>query len=501
MSRMTSWTKNRTNSKNIYNMHGRRNSRPFLRRTTLKVNTSTGHGLKKLVAVLFSLLFLITLFPISAFAWPVDGSPASSWYGDSVIGSDGAGYYTPAPWSYMRYNGDGTTSYGSWKGGQIYQHFVLADASSVSRWVYCVEGGVNFDSSAGGYSPGSGYMNLLPQSAQYGIMIASLYGWQPGAALPIGGINENDWYMATQVIIWEYQQQLRSDPHSRHDNGPVGANQFYGILAGRPAEQAYNWILGQIARHSTLPSFTGSSAGSAPVHELKWDTVDKVYRLTLTDTNTLNIDFEKLSGGGITVSRSGNQYIFTSTKMIMTPETYRYRKNVPTAGGILIWGRSGYQTMMTGAEDPVSFYANFKTETYGWANLIKTSEDGIVSGISFTISGTDILGNAVNEIVTTGANGQVKKALLPGTYLVSEHPIDRYVTPANQYVTIESGQTSSVSFTNILKKFRVKLTKTDADTGVVQGDASLAGAVYGLYKGDQLIDTYSHRKWGHPIPR
>lgn len=47
---------------------------------------------------------------------------------------------------------------------------------------------------------------------------------------------------------------------------------------------------------------------------------------------------------------------------------------------------------------------------------------------------------------------------------MSEQPIDRYVTPASQYITIESGQTASVQFSNVLKKFRVMAYKTDADT-------------------------------------
>ena len=41
------------------------------------------------------------------------------------------------------------------------------------------------------------------------------------------------------------------------------------------------------------------------------------------------------------------------------------------------------------------------------------------------------------------------------------------------------------------KKFNVTVTKSDAETGTAQGDASLAGAVYGIYKGEELIDTYT----------
>ncbi len=47
-----------------------------------------------------------------------------------------------------------------------------------------------------------------------------------------------------------------------------------------------------------------------------------------------------------------------------------------------------------------------------------------------------------------------------------------------------------MNFDNILKKFRVKVVKTDIEEGTAQGDASLAGAKYGLFKGDELIDTY-----------
>ena len=193
--------------------------------------------------------------------------------------------------------------------------------------------------------------------------------------------------------------------------------------------------------------------------ELKWDTEKKVYTLTVTDTNNLKIDLETVKGSGVSITRSGNKYTFTSKNMIMNPVTFEFRKDIPVANDMLIWGRPGYQTMMTGASDPVSFFAKVKTETYGTAKIVKTSEDGIVSGITFNISGTDILGNKVDKNVTTGENGQVKEKLLPGTYLVKELPVERYVTPSAQYVTIESGQTATVHFSNILKKFRVRVVK------------------------------------------
>ena len=44
--------------------------------------------------------------------------------------------------------------------------------------------------------------------------------------------------------------------------------------------------------------------------------------------------------------------------------------------------------------------------------------------------------------------------------------------------------TEPVSYTHLV-------TKSDAETGTAQGGASLAGAVYGIYKGEELIDTYT----------
>ena len=459
----------------------------------MKTNTHR-RGLHRIVAFLLCAVCVFSLLPAQAFAAGV-GQKASSWLGDQYVGSDGQHYYSPAPTNFLAYNSDGTTEKRSGSGGSAYRHYMLTDSDGVTHSVYCVESGIPYNTSENTYTSENGtnsnYLNMLPSAAKRGITLTAIYGWKPGASLPVSGINEDDYKIATQIILWEYQQQLRSDPYSRHGNGHASADQYYSVIAGRPAEKAYNWILEQVASHSTVPSFTAAKKGDAPVLELKWDTSRKVYTLTVTDTNNLNIDLQMLSGSGVSVTRNGNKYTFTSKNMIMDPVTFEFRKDIPVANDMLIWGRPGYQTMMTGASDPVSFFVKIKTETYGTAKIVKTSEDGIVSGISFHISGTDILGNEVNENVTTGENGQIAKKLLPGTYLVTEIPVDRYVTPSAQYVTVESGQTASVHFSNILKKFRVHVVKSDADTGTAQGDATLAGATYGLFNNGDLVDTYT----------
>lgn len=459
-----------------------------------KTNTHYRSGVKRLLAFLLCAVCVFGMIPTQAFAFS-PGQKASSWLGDQYVGSDGQHYYAPAPYTYLVYNSDGTMDVRSSSGGNAYRHYMLTASDGSSQQVYCVESGIAYNTSDNTYTSESGtnsnYLNLLPAEARRGITLTAIYGWKPGASLPVSGINEDDYKMATQVILWEYQQQLRSDPYSRHGNGHASANQYYSTVAGRPAEKAYNWILSQVASHSTVPSFTSTKKSEAPELELKWDTEKKVYTLTVTDTNNLKIDLETVKGSGVSITRSGNKYTFTSKNMIMNPVTFEFRKDIPVANDMLIWGRPGYQTMMTGASDPVSFFAKVKTETYGTAKIVKTSEDGIVSGITFNISGTDILGNKVDKNVTTGENGQVKEKLLPGTYLVKELPVERYVTPSAQYVTIGSGQTATVHFSNILKKFRVRVVKSDADTGTAQGDATLARATYGIYCGGELVDTYT----------
>lgn len=116
--------------------------------------------------------------------------------------------------------------------------------------------------------------------------------------------------------------------------------------------------------------------------------------------------------------------------------------------------------------------------------------------MKFHLYGTSLSGLAVDEYAVTDGNGVAKfeDVLISGDtpYVLEE--VDtaiRYVVPASQTAPIEWNKVTNRSFQNILKKFNVTVTKTDAETGTPQGDASLAGAVYGIYKGEELIDTYT----------
>lgn len=59
---------------------------------------------------------------------------------------------------------------------------------------------------------------------------------------------------------------------------------------------------------------------------------------------------------------------------------------------------------------------------YGSVKIVKTSEDGKVSGISFTVSGS-----GTEQTVTTNATGEMQlDDLRPGVYTVTEQSNDRY---------------------------------------------------------------------------
>lgn len=136
--------------------------------------------------------------------------------------------------------------------------------------------------------------------------------------------------------------------------------------------------------------------------------------------------------------------------------------------------------------DPHSFSINVNVE-FGDLEIIKTSEDGKVDNIKFNFNG-----NGINKDFVTDSKGKIFVGNIPvGVYTVTEYPLDKYVTPKSQTVVITNGQTSTVHFSNILKKFRVKAVKSDIEKGKAQGDAKLSGAKYGLFKGEELIDTYT----------
>lgn len=148
-------------------------------------------------------------------------------------------------------------------------------------------------------------------------------------------------------------------------------------------------------------------------------------------------------------------------------------------------------TVVSGQVSTVNFSNKLRR---GDLTVKKTAEDGLTEGMKFRLYGTSLSGIEVNEYAVTDKNGVAKfKDVLIGTgYTLEEVDTPtRYVVPDKQTAAIEWNKVTNKSFDNDLKKFNVTVTKSDRRTGLPQGDASLAGAKYGIYKGNQPIDTYS----------
>ena len=394
--------------------------------------------------------------------------------------------------------------------------------------------------------------------------------------------------VATQLLIWETVVGERDADFNKVGTGGKSAiveqistnHPLYSRIMGY-----YNSIAASVQRHSKVPSFLAKSAGKAQNIELEWN--GEAYTATLADTNGVLSDYVfSANASGIRFSVSGNTLTITADDAPSDTVTITVEKKNSQRRGVITWTDGVYgpngklQDTVTYAQtvnDPVKGYLNIKV-SYGSAKIVKTSEDGKVEGISFTITG-----NGVNKTVTTGAGGIIQiDNLALGVYTVTEQNYDKYEPQEVRRVTVVSGQVTTVnfnntlkrgklivtktsedglnegvkfhlygtslsglavdeyavtdsagkavfsdvligtgytleevdtairyvvpekqtaavewntvtnkSFTNILKKWNVTVTKSDAETGLPQGDATLAGAVYGIYKGDQLVDTYT----------
>ena len=354
----------------------------------------------------------------------------------------------------------------------------------------------------------------------------------------------------------------------------------------------YSSIAESVQKHTKVPSFCTKSTGSAKVNELKWD--GSKYVTTLTDSNGVlgNYNFSA-NIDGVKFSTSGNKLTISMDKAPSKEFTITASKANGSRKGLVVWtdGKyspgNGIQDVVSYTQkvsDPVKGFVKMKV-SYGSCQIVKTSEDGKVDGISFTISG-----NGVNKTVKTANGGKIQiDNLMPGVYTVTEQTIDKYVPQEVHRVTIVAGQVARVNFnnvlkrgtlkvikssednlvegvtfhlygtslsgiavdeyavtdnkgvatfkdvlisgsepytieevdtairyvvpanqtapinwkevtirnfTNILKKFSVTVTKSDREEGTPQGDAKLSGAVYGIYKGETLVDKYVTDKDG-----
>lgn len=450
---------------------------------------------------------------------------------------------------------------------------------------YCIEPGHTLYSGNTLTESASTVWKNLGSAKQKAINLALLYG-KPGSGKSLSGTEDQKW-VATQLIVWEFVSGCRSTA----DGYKCTNTKFIdGICAGGAnpgVKSVYNAISKSLANYTTVPSFASAIASKAETYEMKY--TDGKYTLTLTDSNSILSDFSFKTTGSVGASVSGNKLTLTSTSPVNDAVTFNSAKSMPSVGNttLIPYGDATLQDVITGVEndaDPIRAYFKVKT-SLGNLKLVKTSEDGNVANIEFTVKG-----DGYSKTVKTNSKGEFELTdLVPGNYTVTEVTDSKYETQKSQTVKVESGKTATVtfenvlkkgclevvktsednlnegvkfhlygtslsgasidlyattnadgvatfkdvlvsgdkpytleevntadryvvpkkqtapiewnkvtqrSFENVLKKWNLTVTKTDAETKSAQGDATLAGAIYGIYNNGKLVDKYTTDKNG-----
>ena len=511
-------------------------------------------------------------------------------------------------------DGDANLDYsGTWGHDEL--HYMNGWTSGEATWMttlhtigsfdgpacYCIEPGVPRNLYRSYESYGEDYWDTFP--AEYnrtidGRTMKTLlgrimqYGYQGNLSLDWRSQNEADadklaHMMATQVLVWETVVGERDADFNHVDPGSADAvksvyrtsHPLYSRFSAY-----YDSIEASVKKHTVVPSFMDRSEEDAQTVELSWD--GSRYTATLTDTNSVLSEYAFSSAqSDMTFAVDGNDLTISAETASADGVTITAVRN-NTRQGVVVWSDGHYGpdgtmqdvvTFRDTVSDPMYAYLHLKVG-YGSVKIIKTSEDGKVSGISFTVSG-----NGTEQTVTTNADGEMQlDDLRPGVYTVTEQSNDRYEPQEVRQVTVISGQVATVAFhnmlkrgslevvktaedglnegvkfhltgtslaglsvdeyavtgsngkavfsdvligtdyilsevdtgiryvvpedqttavewntvtqaevRNVLKKWSATVTKWDAETGLPQGDATLAGAVYGVYRGEELVDTYT----------
>lgn len=511
-------------------------------------------------------------------------------------------------------DGDANLDYsGTWGHDEL--HYMNGWTSGEATWMttlhtigsfdgpacYCIEPGVPRNLYRSYESYGEDYWDSFP--AEYnrtidGRTMKTLlgrimqYGYQGNLSLDWRSQNDSDadklaHMMATQVLVWETVVGERDADFNHVDPGSADAVKSV-YCTSHPLYSRfsayYDSIEASVKKHTVVPSFMDRSEEDAQTVELSWD--GSRYTATLTDTNSVLSEYAFSSAqSDMTFAVDGNDLTISAETAPADGVTITAVRN-NTRQGVVVWSDGHYGpdgtmqdvvTFRDTVSDPMYAYLHLKV-SYGSVKIVKTSEDGEVSGISFTVSG-----NGTEQTVTTNADGEMQlDDLRPGVYTVTEQSNDRYEPKEVRQVTVISGQVATVAFhnmlkrgslevvktaedglnegvkfhltgtslaglsvdeyavtgsngkavfsdvligtdyilsevdtgiryvvpedqttavewntvtqaevRNVLKKWSATVTKWDAETGLPQGDATLAGAVYGVYRDEELVDTYT----------
>ena len=310
-------------------------------------------------------------------------------------------------------------------------------------------------------------------------------------------------YAATQVLIWEVVSHSRVDADIKSCTDYGLYRNVYAVL-GADFQGCYDGILNAISvSDSTVPGFARTSQSNAKPITLTMNNSTGCYEGSVRDTAGVLSHFT-FSASGVNFSQNG------STLYISVPAananavkgqsiTGTSDQKLMSTSNPTIWENPTYQTVLTsGGADYLHAYISLT-----WADAPKTGDlvvskavnYGSWSGFTFRLHGTSGKGNPVDVTATTGSDGKAYfKDIEIGTYTLKEvSPGNAYILPEPQTVTIPGNDVAYATMENIWKHWRATITKVDADTDKAspQGDATLNGAEYTLYKSGKAVATYT----------
>lgn len=463
---------------------------------------------KRVVTALLAVVMLLTtLLPLTASAADVtmdlnnchvswdytltdeEGNAFSAAYGlraaDDIYFNKGFSPYLSKMHDYTAKRKGLTGSKADWEYGRDYVY------------CFCIERGIPLpDNTQYSASENPNHGNkyaLLTENQKDLLRLALTYGYPNRVGLQTSK-DANACYAATQLIVWQITMGFRSSATELNDKTyPMSG--YSGTMTeqytrNKYLKAYYDGILSDMATHYTRPSFTAYTPGAAKTFELEYK--NGKYTVTLTDSNNMLSDYYVSVSGGVSASVSGNTLTLTSTKPINDAVTVKLNRRVYSTNmstGFLIWSVPGKesvnQDMVSGVptdNDPVPSYLKVRTAA-GSAKIVKVSEDGKVDGITFRIQG-----DGIDKTVKTASGGVIQvDNLRPGVYTVTEAEYDKYVPQETRRVTVVSGQVSTVTFNNVLKRGGLKVTKT-AEDGLTEG---MKFRLYGTSLAGIAVDEYA----------
>ena len=456
-------------------------------------------GVILLIAVIMCLSTFVSVGTLNAFA---DEVPKQD---KTVVFSfprDGDENYT-AEWGHEELH-----YMNGWSQKESKRTHIYAIGSWEGNVCYCIEPGTPIDNDQTVNSNDETYWDnypseynktLIPDDIKKFIGRIMQYGYCGTVTTAWRSQNEADadkmsHAIATQLLIWETIVGERDENFNHVNAGECDAI-LDTISANHPLYSRiinyYNSIVKSVQNHSKIPSFFKKSSLSAQVVTLSWNGTN--YTATLNDTNNVlgNYTFTT-NNSKVTCSVSGNKLTVSSSTAINSEVTITANKVNGKRKGLVVWGDGIYDTGTGDIQDLVTFSAEVDDPVVGYvkvkvssgsAKIVKTSEDGKVSGVKFTV-----VGNGINTTVTTNANGEITVPnLTAGTYTVTEVVGNIYEPQESRTLTVVAGQTATVNFNNTLKRGNLVVTKTSED-GLVSG---VKFRLYGKADNGLSVDEYA----------